>query len=258
LKASGGYCRLAARESTASFIDTEGDRMVIVPQKGTGLGGIALENKRSLLELSERTDIVVLGPALSLEEETQLLARELTKETSKPLLLDGDGITALGSDLQVIRARKAVTVLLADLDEMSRITNMGIREIETNEVEILQRTAKKLNAIIVLKDTRSLIGYPDERVFINLSGNPGMTTAGSGDVLTGTIASMLGLGLSVEDAVRKGVLVHGLSGDLAAEDKREDGLTAQNILDYLPLAVKMDQEGLNDILRDRYAGAHVV
>jgi NAD(P)H-hydrate epimerase len=232
--------------------------MVVVPQKETGLGSTSLENKHSLLELSERTDIVVLGPALSLEGETKQLARELTKEINKPLLLDGDGITALGSDLQIIRARKAATVLLADLDEMSRITNIGIRDIETNEVEILQRTAKKLNAIIVLKDTRSLIGYPDERVFINLSGNPGISTAGSGDVLTGTIAAMFGLGLPLKDAVGKGVFIHGLSGDLATEDKGEDGVTAQDILDYLPLAVKMDREGLNDAFRDRYAGAHVI
>jgi hydroxyethylthiazole kinase-like uncharacterized protein yjeF len=258
LKGGGGCCRLAARESTASLIDTEGSRLVVVPQKETGLGGIALKNKRSLLELSERMDVVVLGPALSLEEKTQQLVRQLTEEIKKPLLLGGDGIMALGGDLQVIRARKAVTVLMADPDMMSRITNMGIRDIESNKVDILQRTAKKLNAIIVLKDIRSLIGYPDERVFINLSGSPGMTTAGSRDVLTGTIAAMFGLGLPLQDAVRKGVFVHGLSGDLAAEDKGEDGITAQDILNYLPLAVKMDREGLNDVFRNRYAGAHAI
>jgi NAD(P)H-hydrate epimerase len=258
LKAGGGHCSLAARESTASLIATEGTRLVLVPQKETELGSIAFENKRSLLELSETMDIVVLGPALSLEEETQQLSRELATEIIKPLLLDGDGIMALSSDWQVIRERKAVTVLMADLGTLSRITSIGVRETELNRIEILQRTARELNAIIVLKDIRSLIGYPDGRVFINLSGNPAMAAVGSGDALTGTVAAMFGLGLPAEDAVRKGVFIHGLSGDLAAEDKREDGLTAQDILDYLALAVRMDREGLNEVLIDRYIGAQVV
>jgi NAD(P)H-hydrate epimerase len=258
LKAGGGYSRLAAPESITPFIATKGSEIVFVPQGETSSGSIALENKRALLELSEGMDMVVLGPGLSLEEETQQLARELAKEVSKPLLIDGDGITALCKDLQVIKERKGETILTPHLGEMSRIVKMTVREIDTNKIDILQRTARELNALIVLKGAHSLIGYPDERVFVNMSGNPGMATAGSGDVLTGTIAAMFGLGLPLQDAVRKGVFIHGLSGDLAAEDKGQDGITAQDILDYLPFAVKMDREGLNEALRDRYIGAHVV
>ncbi len=258
LKAGGGYSRLAAPQSVTPFIATKGSEIVFVPQRESSSGSIALENKGALLELSERMDMVVLGPGLSLEEETQQLARELAKEINRPLLIDGDGITALCKDLQAIRDRTGVTILTPHLGDMSRITSKPVTEINVNKIDVLQRTASELNAIVVLKGAHSLIGYPDERVFVNMSGNSGMATARSGDVLTGTIAAMFGLGLSVEDAVRKGVFIHGLSGDLAAEDKGEDGLTAQDVLDYLPLAMRMDREGLNEALRDRYAGARIV
>jgi hydroxyethylthiazole kinase-like uncharacterized protein yjeF len=258
LKAGGGYSRLAAPKSITPFIANKGSEIVFVPQRETGAGSIALQNKRALLALSERMDMVVLGPGLSLEEETQQLARELAREIDKPLLVDGDGITAVCKDLQVIKRRKAQTILTPHLGEMSRITRTSVGDIDANKIDVLQRTASDLNAVIVLKGAHSLIGYPDGRVFINMSGNSGMATAGSGDVLTGTIAAMFGLGLPVPDATRKGVFIHGLSGDLAARDKGEDGITAQDILDYLPLAVRMDREGMPEALGERYVGARVV
>ena len=258
LKAGGGYSRLASPESMTPFIANKGSEIVFIPQKETGSGSISLVNKGALLELADKMDMVVLGPGLSLEEETQQLARELVTEINKPLVIDGDGITALCEDLQIIKQRKAETILTPHLGEMSRITKRTVPEIDANKIDVLQEAARELNAIIVLKGAHSLIGYPDESVFINMSGNPGMATAGSGDVLTGTIAAMFGLGLSVQDAVRKGVFMHGFAADLAAGEKGEDGITARDIQDYLPLAVKMDREGLGKVLRDRYVGAHIV
>lgn len=165
--------------------------------------------------------MVVLGPGLSLEDETQQLARELAAEIAKPLLVDGDGITALCRDLAIIQNRKAETILTPHLGEMAGITGLDVGEIDAGKVANLQRTADGLGATIVLKGAHSLIGVPGGRVFVNMCGNPGMATAGSGDVLAGTIAAMFGLGLSLEHATRQGVFVHGLAGDLAAEDKGE-------------------------------------
>jgi hydroxyethylthiazole kinase-like uncharacterized protein yjeF len=255
LKGGGGYSRLAAPRSITPFIANKGSEIVLVPQEETPSGSISLSNKTSLLALIEDMDMVVLGPGLSLQEETQQLARELAREINKPLLIDGDGITALCADLEVLRDRKAGTVLTPHLGEMARITTKNPDEIEVHKVDILQETAKSLNTIIVLKGAHSLIGLPDQRVAINMSGNSGMATAGSGDVLTGAIAAMFCLGLSLEDAVRQGVFIHGLAGDLAARTIGEDGLTAQDILDHLPLAVKTCRMGLNKELSELYAGA---
>lgn len=258
LKAGGGYSRLAAPISMTPFIANRGSEIVFIPQKETDSGSISLKNKDALLKLSERMDMVIIGPGLSLDEETGQLIRELAVAIERPLLIDGDGITAISRDLRLIKERRYPTILTPHLGEMSKITKTSVSEINKNKINILQGASKELNSIIVLKGAHSLIGYPDEKVYINMSGNPGMATAGSGDVLTGTIAAMFGLGLSLSDAVRKGVFIHGFSGDLAAGDIGEDGITAQDILDYLPLAVKTDREGLDETLRNRYGCTQVV
>jgi hydroxyethylthiazole kinase-like uncharacterized protein yjeF len=258
LKAGGGYSRLATPMSISSFLANKGSEIVFLPQKETASGSIALESKDELLKLSEKMDMVVLGPGLSLNEETQELTRELAQGIEKPLLIDGDGITAIAGDLAGIKNRQAATILTPHLGEMSRITESTISEINKDKIGVLQKTAKELNTIIVLKGAHSLIGYPDETVYINMSGNPGMATAGSGDVLTGAIAAMFGLGLSLSDAVRTGVFIHGFSGDLAARDKGEDGITAQDIMDYLPSTLMRYRKDFYEISQNLYESIFVV
>lgn len=218
LKAGGGYSRLAAPRSIIPHIAAKGSEIVFIPLEETSSGSISLKNKTLLIELSNKMDMVIIGPGLSLNEETQELARQLTGEINKPLLIDGDGITAICNDLEIIKKRSSQTILTPHFGEMSRITGSGIKEIQENIIDILQKTVKELNTYIVLKGPHSLIGCPDEKIFVNMSGNSGMASAGSGDVLTGTIGAMHGLGLSIEDAVRKGVFIHGLSGDIASMD----------------------------------------
>jgi len=258
LKTGGGLSYLATPKSISPFLASKGSEVVFLPQKETPSGSIALENKDELLEFSQMVDMVVLGPGLSLARETQELVRELTPKIDKPLLIDGDGITAIAEDLEKIKSREGPTILTPHLGEMSRITKMEISEINKNKINVLQRTARELNAIIILKGAHSLIGYPDETVFISVSGNSGMATAGSGDVLTGTIAAIYGLGLALEDAVRTGVFIHGFSGDVAAVDKGEDGITAQDILDYLPETMKLYRENFAEILENLYDSIFVV
>ena len=148
------------------------------------------------------------------------------------------------------------------MGEMARITKTTRDSIENNIIDILQDTSEQLNAIIVLKGPHSLIGYPDRRVFINVAGTTGgkagMATAGSGDVLNGTIAAMFCLGLSIGEAVRTGVFIHGLSGDLASKEKGPDGMTAKDILDFLPYAIRYYRENLDTISANLYNAISVV
>jgi NAD(P)H-hydrate epimerase len=252
LKSGGGYARLALPKSMTASIAKKGKELVFMPQEETDSGSISLKNMDALLALSEKMDMVVIGPGMSLNEETQQLVRELAVKIKKPLLIDGDGITAVSRDLEVIRKRKAKTILTPHLGEMVRITGVSPTEIDKNKINILQKTCQDLDVIIVLKGAHSLIGYPDGKVFVNLSGNSGMATAGSGDVLAGAIAAMHGLGLSIEDAARKGVFVHGLAGDLAVEKLGQDGITAEDILKHIANAMKTERNGLCEYLQENY------
>ena len=252
LKAGGGLSYLAAPRSISPFLANKGSEIIFVPQEETPSGSLALKTRDDLLDFSRNVKMVVLGPGLSLEPETQELVRELTKAIDVPLLIDGDGLTAIAAQTASLAARRAPTILTPHSGEMSRIAKMEASEVDKDKLGVLQRTARELNSIVVLKGAHSLIGYPDETVFINTSGNPGMATAGSGDALTGAIAAMYGLGLPIEEAVRTGVFLHGLSGDLAAADKGEDGITAQDIVDYLPQAMKRYREDFQELSETYY------
>jgi NAD(P)H-hydrate epimerase len=250
LKSGGGYSRLAAPKSILPSIAALGCEIVAVPMKETKIGSLAYENIDKILDLTKKTDMMVIGPGLSLHNETQELVREVSLNSSKPILIDGDGLTAISSNLHNISGRSCETVLTPHLGEMVRLTKKSIKELNDEKIKILQKTSEELNAIVILKGAHSLIGYPDGTVFVNLSGNDGMATAGSGDILTGIIAAMVGLGLTIQDAVRTGVFIHGYSGDLAIQEKGKDGITATDILDYLPHAMKYTREHGDEFIKE--------
>jgi NAD(P)H-hydrate epimerase len=242
LKSGGGYARLAAPASIIPFVAQAGPEIVYHPQRETAALSLSLKAKPELLALSERSDMVVMGPGLSLQEETAKLIRELAAVIKKPLLLDGDGLTAIAERPEILPKRKAPTILTPHAGEMARLAGKTVTQVNDDKMGVLLEVAGRLGATVVFKGAHSLIGTTDGRVYVNLTGNPGMATAGSGDVLTGCIAAMLGMGLDAERATRKGVFLHGLAGDLAAGEIGRDGITATDILEYLPVALRADRD----------------
>jgi NAD(P)H-hydrate epimerase len=244
LKSGGGYARLASPRSVVPVIAKRGREIVYLPQEETETGSIALKNKNTLLAAAEKVDMVVIGPGLSLQEETVRLVKELTAAIKVPLLIDGDGLTAIAENPEILCRRKAPTILTPHMGEMARLTGVSAMEISGNKIAVLRETTERLKATIVLKGAHSLIGTSGGNVYINLSGNAGMATAGSGDVLTGCIAAMYGMGLKSDEAARKGVFLHGYAGDLAAGKKGADGITAKDIMEHLPQALKHERKGI--------------
>jgi NAD(P)H-hydrate epimerase len=244
LKSGGGYARLAAPRCVVPVIAKRGREIVYLPQEETVAGSIAFKNKRGLLEAAAKVDMVVIGSGLSLQEETVKLVKELTVAIKVPLLIDGDGLTAIAENTGILSGRKSPTILTPHLGEMARLTGLSTAEISRNKIAVLKETTERLKATIILKGAHSLIGARSGNVYINLSGNVGMATAGSGDVLTGCIAAMYGLGLKPDEAARKGVFLHGYAGDLAAAKKGADGITAKDIMEFLPQALKDDRTGV--------------
>jgi hydroxyethylthiazole kinase-like uncharacterized protein yjeF len=254
LKSGGGLSYLATPESISTSIGKKGKELVLLPQKETKTGSLSKTNLKELIEFSKGVDFVVMGPGLSLDKETQELARSLIMKIKKPLLIDGDGLTALKGNIDILKKRKNLTVLTPHPAEFIRLFGGKTKETKTNRVQITREKSALYGCFIVFKGANSLIGCPDGEVFINLTGNPGMATAGSGDVLTGIIAAMLKVvpgnteKEKFENAVRTGVLIHGLAGDFSAREKGEDGITATDILNSIPEAIKKYRQAGNDLI----------
>ena len=258
LKAGGGYSRLAAPASIIPYISTGASEVVFLPQKESDNGTISMDNFSELLKWSEKMDIIVMGPGLSLQEETQNLVRKLMLEIKKPLLIDGDGLTAISQDISLLKKRQQPTILTPHTGEMARLIRKPIEEIKRDPVQIVQDFSRNYDTICLLKGAHSIIGLPDGNIYINMTGNSGMATAGSGDVLTGTIAAMFTLGLPLTSAARQGTLIHGFAGDLAAHQKGQDGITARDILESLPRALKIFRENQKKEQEFKFSGIYMV
>jgi len=151
--------------------------------------------------------------------------------------LDADGLNAVSSNIDILKGRKGEIILTPHEGEMSLLCGKTIEEIKENREKTAVDFAKKYGITLVLKGKNTVVTNGEE-VFVNPSGNPGMATGGSGDVLAGVVGSLLGQGLTAYDGAVLGAYIHGRAGDLAKADKGEMGLIASDIVDNLPYAIK--------------------
>jgi len=201
-------------------------------------GALALEAADKICAFSKNSDSLALGPGISRHKETQRLVKKVLKKVDKPVVLDADGIIAIAGNAEMLKKRKAPTILTPHPGEMSYLIGKGVPVIQQDRVKVALDFAKKFGVIVALKGRGTVIADPKGETYVNKTGNSGMSTAGVGDVLTGMIASFIAQGVNPYSAVVTGVYFHGMAGDVAAKEKGQYSLIATDLLDSLPRVIK--------------------
>jgi NAD(P)H-hydrate epimerase len=211
------------------------------PLRETNARSLSLQALPDILDLIEGVDAVALGPGLSQQSETKQLVRRLLPRVTKPLVVDADGLNAIAEEPKVLSRLTLPIVVTPHPGEMGRLIRLSAQDIQRDRERIAKEFAVKYKVVVVLKGHRTVVANVDGQLSVNETGNPGMATGGCGDVLTGVIAGLLGQGLSLFDAARLGVHVHGLAGDLVAHERGSVGLIASDLLDRIPEAIRRYQ-----------------
>lgn len=202
----------------------------------TSAGSLSMKALKPISDFLKTQDILAVGPGLSQNAETETLIRKIVTISRKPMVIDADGLNAFSRKINLLHNLKANAILTPHPGEFVRLFGGKIPKTEIERVNCARSVAKKFNVVLVLKGHRTVVASPGGSIFVNSTGNPGMATGGSGDVLTGVIAALLGQKLEPFDAASIGVYVHGLAGDLAKKEFGEISLQASDLIDYLPKA----------------------
>jgi NAD(P)H-hydrate epimerase len=241
LRGGAGLVTLAAPEPALAFMPGLRAEVMAEPLAATSSGAIARRALDRALALAESRDAVVLGPGLGQDGETRDFVREFVARCTRPLVVDADGLNALGATSDGgsagAPAPERAMVLTPHPGEMARLVNLTVAEVQGRRLEVARALARVSGALVVLKGQRTLVVEPSGRVAVNPTGNPGMATAGTGDVLAGLVAALL----ARHDAWRASVaavFVHGRAGDLAASRYGQTSMLAGDLLDALPAAIQ--------------------
>jgi len=216
-----------------------------LPLPQTREGYLSSVSFKEIKEFVKRADIVIIGPGLGSDKGTQILVRRLVREINKPMVIDADGLNALAGNLRSLPTpntqHPTPIILTPHPGEMARLIGKSVKTVQADRPGIAKKFSKAHKVILVLKGHKTIVADYKGKVYTNNTGNPGMSTAGSGDVLAGMIGAFLGQGLCGFDAAKYGVYLHGLAGDLAAGEKTELCLAASDIIDKIPQAVKLSR-----------------
>jgi len=244
LRSGAGLVTIALPEPAAEALMGSVVEEMMLPLPSNPDGTISEEALEGILKfVHERADVLAIGPGLGRNPETWKLVRDLVRVSPVPMVVDADALNAL-SEIgysgikRLLNGVRSPVIFTPHIGEMVRLTGIKKDEILLNRLGVSAEFSAETGSVLVLKGAPTVVTTPEGMQYINSTGNPGMATAGSGDVLTVIVASLIGQGLGPEEASVAGVYIHGLSGDIASEALTEYSMTAGDLIGFLPEAFK--------------------
>ena len=225
LHTGSGLVRLAVPESIHSVVAGFAPEYMTIPLPEDSRGRLKFHAREELLHHAKNADVVAIGPGMGRSIEMDALVRFLNKTISKPMIFDADALNALASlgpqsVLQQLRQAAGFRILTPHPGEFARLTGIPVSEQDEDRTKQASGFAQRTKTVLVLKGHHTVV-VDDKETYVNTTGNPGMAVGGSGDVLTGVIASLVGQHFELFEAAKTGVFLHGMAGDLAVANPKE-------------------------------------
>lgn len=237
LRSGAGLVRLAVAESCLDIVATFEPSYMTVALPADTEGRLAAEFQADLAGLLPWATAVAVGPGLGRSPQLDRLVIDLYRHAEQTVVVDADGLNALSDHRAALSDHAGPRILTPHPGEMARLVETSIQNVQADRQQCARELAHATGTVVVLKGHQTVIASA-EQLAINPTGNPAMATGGSGDVLTGIAAAIAGQGLPVFDAARLAAYVHGLAGDLQAEQLGAVSLIASDLIDGLPAAFK--------------------
>lgn len=230
LRSGAGIVHCGVPASLNATMEMKLTEVMTLPFKETDAGSFSLNDYDAILERIHASTVTVLGPGISRHYETQNLVRRLIEHAQRPLVVDADALYALAGNMHILQQSHADLMLTPHMGEFARLVGQSKEDIDSKRIDLAQTFAVEFGVTLVLKGAPTVVATREGEVFINPTGNPGMATAGAGDVLSGIIAGFLAQGAGAREAACCGVYLHGLAGDHARDIVGEYGLIATDII----------------------------
>jgi NAD(P)H-hydrate epimerase len=233
-----GLVTSAVPEALLPTVDAASIESMTLALPATPEGSFATGAVDELLAAAAGRDLLAIGPGLGAHPETRLMVEEVVRRAELPLVIDASAITALAGKVEILHQRTAPTVLTPHPGELASLLGVEAKAIVADRLRFVRRAVEETGSVVLLKGQATLVAEPGGRVWVNSTGNPGMATGGTGDVLTGLVAALWAQGIEPGQAAALAAFVHGLAADLAADETGYAGLAASDLLPCLPLAMR--------------------
>lgn len=239
LRVGAGLSTVATAQSALSTVAGFHPELMTEPLEETEQGTIAMRAYERVETLADKMTVLAIGPGISRHPETSDLVRSLVLRSNQSMVLDADGLNAFEGEADKLNGKGKSLVITPHPGEMARLLGCSIADVQRDRIKTARRFAREHDLIVVLKGHRTLVAKPGGEVWVNTTGNPGMATGGTGDVLTGMTSGLMAQNPQrVFDAVIAAVHLHGLAGDVACERMGEQSLIATDLIEALPEAIR--------------------